>query len=155
MFTGIVTALGTVRSLSQAGGGRDARLVIGAPWEDMSLIALGASIACSGCCLTAIELGSDWFAAEASAETLDRTTLGTWDVGTVVNLERSLRVGDELGGHLVSGHVDGVGTALSATPQHGSNSLVLSIARRARAVRCREGQHRGGWRVAHGERRGP
>lgn len=120
MFTGIVTALGTVRGLSAAGEGRDTRLVIAAPWEDTSSIALGASIACSGCCLTAVELGADWFASEASAETLDRTTLGTWDVGTVVNLERSLRVGDELGGHLVSGHVDGVGTALSATPEHGS-----------------------------------
>ena len=80
----------------------------------------GASIGCSGCCLTAVELGPDSFAADASAESLAKTTLGTWRVGTHINLERSLRVGDELGGHLVSGHVDGVGTALSATPENAS-----------------------------------
>lgn len=120
MFTGIVTALGTVRRLVPLGEGHDMRLVIGAPWPDTGQIALGASIACSGCCLTAVEIGPDWFAADASAETLAHTTLGTWREGTRVNLERSLRLGDELGGHLVSGHVDGVGQAVSATPEHGS-----------------------------------
>lgn len=120
MFTGIVTALGTVRAITPLGGGRDMRLTITAPWPDTASIALGASIACSGCCLTAVELGPDWFAADASAETLACTTLGSWTVGSRVNLERSLRVGDELGGHIVSGHVDGVGTALSATPENGS-----------------------------------
>jgi len=120
MFTGIVTALGTVRSVSPIGDGKDMRLVIAAPWPDTASIAIGASIACSGCCLTATELGPDWFAADASAETLACTTLGTWQPGTQVNLERSLRLGDELGGHIVSGHVDGVGTALSATPENGS-----------------------------------
>jgi riboflavin synthase len=120
MFTGIVTALGTVRRLVPLAEGHDMRLVIGAPWPDTGGIARGASIACSGCCLTAVEIGPDWFAADASAETLARTTLGTWREGTRVNLERSLRLGDELGGHLVSGHVDGVGEALSAAPEHGS-----------------------------------
>ena len=85
------------------------RLTIAAPWPDTAAIPIGASIGCSGCCLTAVEIGADWFAADASAETLSRTTLGRWAVGTRVNLERSLRLGDELGGHLVSGHVDGVG----------------------------------------------
>jgi riboflavin synthase len=120
MFTGIVTALGTVRGVTTLGQGQDMRLVIAAPWPDTAQIALGASIACSGCCLTAVELGPDWFAADASAETLARTTMGSWVVGTRINLERSLRVGDELGGHLVSGHVDGVGEALSATPENAS-----------------------------------
>ena len=120
MFTGIVTALGTVRSVSPIGDGKDMRLVIAAPWPDTASIAIGASIACSGCCLTATELGPDWFAADGSAETLACTTLGGWQPGTRVNLERSLRLGDELGGHIVSGHVDGVGTALSAAPENGS-----------------------------------
>ena len=120
MFTGIVTALGTVRAITPLGDGHDMRLRITAPWPDTGSIAIGASIACSGCCLTATALGPDWFAADASAETLACTTLGTWQPGTRVNLERSLRIGDELGGHIVSGHVDGVGTALSATPENGS-----------------------------------
>ncbi len=120
MFTGIVSALGTVRSITPLGGGADMRLVIAAPWPDTGSIAIGASIACSGCCLTAVEVGNDWFAVDASAETLSRTTLGRWRTGGKVNLERSLRLGDELGGHLVSGHVDAVGEALSAAPEHGS-----------------------------------
>ena len=120
MFTGIVTALGTVRSIAPLGGSADMRLAITAPWPDTASIPIGASIGCSGCCLTAVEIGADWFAADASAETLSKTTLGRWQAGTRVNLERSLRVGDELGGHLVSGHVDGVGQALSTTPEHGS-----------------------------------
>ena len=120
MFTGIVTALGTVRAVTPLGAGRDMRLVIAAPWPDTGQIPLGASIACSGCCLTAVEVGPDLFAADASAETLARTTMGEWRVGTRVNLERSLRLGDELGGHLVSGHVDGVGRAVSSEPENAS-----------------------------------
>ena len=125
MFTGIVTALGTIRAITPIGQGHDMRLVIAVPPSFLNnatqgSVALGASIACSGCCLTAIEFTPDSFAADASAETLAMTTLGTWKVGTQVNLERSLRVGDELGGHLVSGHVDGVGTAVSATPENAS-----------------------------------
>jgi len=120
MFTGIITALGTVRAIEPIGGGRDMRLVIETPWPDTASIALGASIACSGCCLTAVELHLDCFAVDASAETLGCTTLGSWTVGSKVNLERSLKIGDELGGHMVSGHADGVGEAVSATPENGS-----------------------------------
>jgi riboflavin synthase len=120
MFTGIVTGLGEVREIVPSGAGRDMRLVIGCPWRDTGAIPVGASIACSGCCLTTIELGPDWFAVNASDETLSKTTLGGWRAGTKVNLERPLKVGDELGGHIVSGHVDGVGEVLSAEPVHGS-----------------------------------
>jgi riboflavin synthase len=127
MFTGIVTALGTVRDITPLAGDSDMRLQIGAPWEDTASIAIGASIGCSGCCLTAVEVGPDWFAAEASAETLSKTTMGRWKVGTRVNLERSLCVGDELGGHLVSGHVDGVGQALSSSSEHGSIRWVFRV----------------------------
>ena len=122
MFTGIVTALGTVREVTK-GAGHDMRAVIKAPEEFVSAqggTALGASIACSGCCLTAVEVGPDWFAADVSAETLSRTTLGRWREGARVNLERSLRLGDELGGHMVSGHVDGLGETLSCEPENGS-----------------------------------
>ena len=120
MFTGIITALGTVRAITPLGGGADMRLVIATPWPDIADVALGASIACSGCCLTAVELDADCFAVDASAETLSRTTLGNWKIGTRVNLERSLKVGDELGGHIVSGHVDGLADVISATPENGS-----------------------------------
>lgn len=120
MFTGIITALGTVSAIDPIGGGKDMRLTISTPWPDTASIALGASIACSGCCLTAVELQDGRFAVEASAETLARSTLGVWTVGSRINLERSLKIGDELGGHIVSGHVDGVGEAVSATPENGS-----------------------------------
>jgi riboflavin synthase len=126
MFTGIVTALGTVRSISPLGAD-DMRLVVTAPWPDTAAIAVGASIGCSGCCLTAVEIGPDWFAADASAETLSRTTMGRWRPGTRINLERSLRLGDELGGHLVSGHVDGIGEAISSAPEHGSTRWVFRV----------------------------
>jgi riboflavin synthase len=139
MFTGIITALGHVRSIDpirpREGGtegdaqGHDMRLVIDVPATFLAepQVALGASIACSGCCLTAVEFGADWFAVDASAETLAHTKLGSWTPGARVNLERSLRVGDELGGHLVSGHVDGVGTALSATPENASTRWVFRV----------------------------
>ena len=127
MFTGIVTALGTVRELFPIGGGRDMRLTIAAPWPDTSAIAVGASIACSGCCLTAVAVGADWFAVQASAETLAHTTLGGWRVGTRVNLERALRLGDELGGHLVSGHVDGVAEAVAAEPENESTRWLFRV----------------------------
>jgi riboflavin synthase len=127
MFTGIVTGLGTVRAITPLGAGSDMRLVIATPWADTASIPLGASIACSGCCLTAVELGPDWFAVDASAETLSKTTLGAWQVGTRVNLERPLKVGDELGGHIVAGHVDGVGEVLEATPDHGSTRWRFAV----------------------------
>ncbi len=120
MFTGIVTGLGTIREIAPAGSGRDMRLVFSSPWPETAAIPLGASIACSGCCLTVIAVGADWFAVNASDETLSKTTLGAWRVGSRVNLERPLKVGDELGGHIVSGHVDGVGEVLSADPVNGS-----------------------------------
>jgi riboflavin synthase len=123
MFTGIVTDLGTVREVQPLGAGNDMRLMIGTSPAFLAQPApavLGASIACSGCCLTVVDLGGDWFAVDASAETLSKTTLGGWRPGSRVNLERALRFGDELGGHLVSGHVDGVGEVLSATPENAS-----------------------------------
>jgi riboflavin synthase len=123
MFTGIVTALGTVREVQPIGSGHDLRLVIGvAPGflREPAPAVIGASIACSGACLTAVELGADFFAAQASAETLSKTTLGRWKPGSRVNLERPLRVGDELGGHLVAGHVDGLAEVVSATPENAS-----------------------------------
>src|SRR3984893_9549017 len=127
MFTGIVTGLGAIRAIAPIGAERDMRLVIGHPWQGGTPVALGASIACSGCCLTAVEFGADWFAVDASAETLAHTKLGSWTVGSRVNLERSLRIGDELGGHLVSGHVDGVGTAVSATPENASMRWIFRV----------------------------
>ncbi len=133
MFTGIITALGTVRALTPIGGGHDMRVEIAAPGEwiggqDVPMIPLGASIACSGCCLTAIAVDASGFAAEVSGETLSRTTLGTWRVGTRVNLERSLKLGDEMGGHIVSGHVDGVGEAIEAVPDEGSTRWRFRVA---------------------------
>jgi len=119
MFTGIVTDVGRVAALERQTDSSDTRIAIQTrfPVEE---IALGASIACSGCCLTVVETRPGQFAVQASAETLERTTLGRWAVGTAVNLERALKMGDELGGHLVSGHVDGVATVVSRRPVAGS-----------------------------------
>lgn len=103
MFTGIVTDLGEVVSITAGDGGT--RFEIRTAYET-SGIAIGSSIACNGCCLTAVELGEDYFTVDVSRESLDRTTLGQWTEGQRINLERSLTVGNELGGHLVSGHVD-------------------------------------------------
>lgn len=119
MFTGLITDLGRVRRTEARG---DTRFEIETAY-DTATIAIGASIACSGACLTAIELGPDWFAVEASAETLSRTTLGQWQVGDSINLERSLKLGDELGGHLVSGHVDAVGELVGREPEGDSLRL--------------------------------
>ncbi len=123
MFTGIITDLGRVRSL-EGGRGRETRLVIETRY-DTAEIAIGASIACSGACLTVVEKGPGWFAVDVSAETLSRTSLGTWREGTAVNLERALKMGDELGGHLVLGHVDGVARLVSATPEGESRRLKI------------------------------
>jgi riboflavin synthase len=109
MFTGIVTDVGAVRTLKQRG---DTRFEIETSYVT-SGIDIGASIACSGVCLTVVEIGVDWFAVDVSAETLGRSSLRSWGVGTRINLERSLAMGDELGGHLVSGHVDAVGSVVS------------------------------------------
>ncbi len=118
MFTGIVTDLGVVRRIVR-GEGREARFEI-ASGDDTSTIAIGASIAHNGVCLTIIEVGPDWHAVEASAETLSKTTLGGWREGSKVNLERALKVGDELGGHIVSGHVDGVAKVVDIRPENES-----------------------------------
>lgn len=110
MFTGIVSDLGRVRSIEQLG---DTRVEIETSYDTLN-IDIGASIACSGPCLTVVDKGPGWFAVEVSAETLARTTLGGWEAGARVNLERAMRVGEELGGHIVSGHVDGVAEIVSA-----------------------------------------
>ncbi|MDF0542709.1 riboflavin synthase [Sphingobium sp. H39-3-25] len=122
MFTGIITDIGTVRSAEQRG---DLHLVIGCSYE-LGGVAIGASIACSGACLTVVEKGDDWFAVDLSAETVARTASGLWNEGGRLNLERALKVGDELGGHIVTGHVDGVGTIVSATPEGDSIRLVIA-----------------------------
>jgi riboflavin synthase len=121
MFTGIVTDLGRVRAVLPGG---DTGYEIETRY-DTGTIAVGASIACSGVCLTAIERGPGWFRVQASAETRARSTLGSWRVGTRVNLERSLKLGDELGGHLVAGHVDSVGRLVSERAEGDSVRLVF------------------------------
>jgi riboflavin synthase len=113
MFTGIITDLGKIRAIEKRG---DTRIEIETSY-DTDDIDIGASIACSGPCLTVIEKGRGWFAIEASAETLDKTALGDWAVGTTVNLERAMRIGDELGGHIVSGHVDAVARIVDMQPE--------------------------------------
>lgn len=123
MFTGIITDIGRVRSIEQRG---DTRLVIETAYDTAS-IDMGASIAHSGACLTVVDKGPGWFAVEASAETLARTTLGDWREGSRINLERAMKVGDELGGHIVSGHVDGVGHVVSRTPEGDSVRFVFEV----------------------------
>jgi riboflavin synthase len=118
MFTGIITDIGEVIRVEKRG---DTRFTIATAYDPES-IAVGASIACSGCCLTAVEMGRlqdgrGTFLVEASAETLSKTTLENWKLGTRVNLERAVKMGDELGGHIVSGHVDGLGEIISITPE--------------------------------------
>ncbi len=112
MFTGIITDVGRVRAVERQG---DTRFTIETVF-DMETVPIGASIANNGVCLTVVEKGPGWFAVQASAETLSKTTLGGWAEGTRVNLERALKVGDELGGHIVSGHVDGVATVVEVRP---------------------------------------
>lgn len=127
MFTGIVTAIGTIRSIEQRG---DLRVTIACPF-DPETIAIGASIACAGVCLTVVERGGSpgesWFAVDVSAETLSRTAQNIWREGAPINLEQSLRLGDEMGGHIVSGHVDGVGT-VDNTEDQGDSTRVTIIA---------------------------
>ncbi len=124
MFTGIVTDIGEIVSVDPGGNEGDRRFVV-ATKHDLTPIAIGASIACSGCCLTVVEKDAGRFAVEVSAESLDKTHLGDWKVGTRLNLELSLKLGDELGGHLVYGHVDGVGRIVSMTPEGGSVRFVF------------------------------
>lgn len=121
MFTGIITDLGRVKRLRR---GDLLDLTIATAF-DTSHIALGASIACSGACLTVVAIGQGEFSVQASAETLACTTIGDWEEGTPVNLEKSLRVGDELGGHLVSGHVDGIARIIERRPEAESVRFVF------------------------------
>ncbi|MEO5773650.1 MAG: riboflavin synthase [Sphingomicrobium sp.] len=123
MFTGIITDVGTVRSVEQRG---DLRLVIGTGY-DLNTVDLGASIACSGVCLTVVDKGDDWFAVDVSGETVSRTAESSWSEGTRLNLERSLRVGDELGGHIVTGHVDGIAQVVGTCPEGGSVRIGFSV----------------------------
>ncbi|WP_438852324.1 riboflavin synthase [Brevundimonas nasdae] len=120
MFTGIVTDIGRVRDVRETN--RDRRYEIETVW-DTDGIDLGASISHAGCCLTVVEKGPGWFAVEVSGETLSKTTLGAWKAGDGVNLERAARLGDEMGGHVVSGHVDGLGRIVSITPEGGSHRI--------------------------------
>ena len=125
MFTGIVTDIGDIRSLERRG---DLRARIGTGY-DTSGIDIGASIACSGVCLTVVQIGPDWFDVEISAETLDKTNIGQWAVGQKINLERALKVGDELVGHIVSGHVDGLAEIIEMRPEGDSVRFVFDAPR--------------------------
>jgi riboflavin synthase len=125
MFTGIITDIGTVRTVEKRG---DTRLTIGCAY-DMDMVDLGASIACSGACLTVVDKGEDWFAVDVSQETASRTAPGLWSEEARLNLERALRVGDELGGHIVTGHVDAVATVTKAEEVGGSIDLTIEAPR--------------------------
>lgn len=122
MFTGIITDIGTVAAIERRG---DLRVRI-ATGYDVDTVDLGASVACSGVCLTVVDKAPGWFAVDVSAETVSRTAADLWAEGTRFNLERALKVGDELGGHIVSGHVDGVGRIVSAEEEGGSLRLVIA-----------------------------
>lgn len=122
MFTGIITDVGRVVAAEQRG---DLRLRISCAY-DMASVDLGASIACSGVCLTVVDKGEDWFAVDVSSETIARTASGLWAEGARLNLERSLHLGDELGGHIVTGHVDGIGEIVSAEPSGDSTRILIA-----------------------------
>ncbi|MFL6753064.1 MAG: riboflavin synthase [Sphingomicrobium sp.] len=125
MFTGIVTDVGTVRKAEQRG---DLRLEIETGY-DTATIELGASIACSGVCLTVVDRGEDWFAVDVSAETVSRTAADLWRQGATLNLERPLRIGDEIGGHIVTGHVDAVAEVLGVCPEGDSLRVGVKVPR--------------------------
>jgi len=126
MFTGIVTDVGRVRAVRDTD--RDRRFEIETAY-DLASVEIGASISHAGCCLTVVEKHEGWFAVEVSGETLSATTLGDWTTGRRVNLERAARVGDELGGHIVSGHVDGVGEVVSVAVEGGSHRVQIRVPR--------------------------
>jgi riboflavin synthase len=125
MFTGIVTDVGAVRASEQRG---DLRLEIQTGY-DTTTVELGASIACSGVCLTVVDKGEDWFAVDVSGETVSRTASDHWREGAKLNLERSLRLGDELGGHIVTGHVDTVGEVTAVDPDGDSTRIEIRVPR--------------------------
>ncbi|MGY3437366.1 MULTISPECIES: riboflavin synthase [unclassified Marinovum] len=121
MFTGIITDIGRIKALEMRG---DLRARIGTGY-DTATIDIGASIACEGVCLTVVALGTDWFDVDISAETVSKTNLSSWAEGRMVNLERALKVGDELGGHIVSGHVDGVAEVVDMKDEGGSTRVTF------------------------------
>ena len=124
MFTGLIQDIGVVRSIDKDG---DWRIVIGVDALDMEAHAIGASIACSGCCLTVVEKGADWFSVDVSHESLDLTIIQDWEEGTQINLEPSLKLGDEMGGHIVSGHVDGLAELMALREDHDSWRLSIKV----------------------------
>lgn len=125
MFTGIVTDVGEVVSAEQRG---DLRLKVRTGY-DLATVDLGASIACSGVCLTVVDKGDDWFAVDVSAETVSRTAADMWQEGARLNLERPLRMGDELGGHIVTGHVDCVGEVIGVCAEGDSSRIGIRVGR--------------------------
>jgi riboflavin synthase len=139
MFTGIVTALGTIREVRHGG---DLRAVIGCPFDPAG-IAIGASIACSGTCLTVVDkggaAGDAWFAVDISSETVSRTVNGRWEQGRQLNLEPALKLGDELGGHIVTGHIDGVGAVVGVRPAGESLRIDISAPRELAAYLAPKG----------------
>ena len=126
MFTGIVTDVGRVRAVRDTN--RDRRFEIETVYDTAGLD-MGASVSHAGCCLTVVDKGPGWIAVEVSGETLSKTTLGDWTEGRHVNLERAARLGDELGGHIVSGHVDGVGEVVSVGVEGGSHRIAIRVPR--------------------------
>jgi riboflavin synthase len=124
MFTGIITDIGIVRHVEQRG---DLRLVIDTAY-DTATVTMGASIACSGACLTVVDKGPGWFAVDISAESVACTASGMWEAGRRLNLERAMKIGDELGGHIVTGHVDGVGEVLGICPEGDSHRVGIKVA---------------------------
>jgi riboflavin synthase len=150
MFTGIVQSIGEVRAIAPRGG--DVELLIGAPGLDLSSVAIGDSISCSGCCLTVTRIEGDAFAADASIETLNVTTLGKWRAGDHLNLEKALCAGQPLGGHYVTGHVDGIATVVDRVNDARSIRVQFEAPPQlARYITQRVGVHRR--REPDGERR--
>jgi riboflavin synthase len=125
MFTGIVAAVGTVRRVRQTN--RDLRIEIESALE-LEGVAIGASVLCAGCCLTLIDRGDDWFAVEAIEETRALTTAGRWHQGIAINLERAMRLGDGIDGHMVTGHIDGMGEVVAIVPEGGAHRIRIRVA---------------------------
>ncbi|EZP51030.1 MULTISPECIES: riboflavin synthase [Sphingomonas] len=123
MFTGIVSDIGTIEAVEARG---DTRIRIATAY-DTAGIDLGASIACSGVCLTVIDTGPGWFAVQVSGETIARTARDQWTQGRRLNLERAMKLGDELGGHIVTGHVDGIADTIAITPEGDSHRVVFAL----------------------------
>lgn len=123
MFTGIITDVGTIESVEARG---DTRVVVRTDY-DMATVDLGASIACSGVCLTVVDKGAGWFAVDVSGETISRTARDQWAAGRRLNLERALKLGEELGGHIVTGHVDGIAEVVGVSPEGDSRRIGFSV----------------------------